>query len=67
LMTRSRSPALGARTPCSGGGERGAAGRGGRARRKLEGREGEDGAAVAGGARGVVEDLADAGLAGARR
>ncbi len=30
---------------------------------KLEGREDEDGAAVAGGSRGVVEDLADAGLA----
>jgi hypothetical protein len=27
---------------------------------KLEGREGEDGAAVAGGTRGQVEDLADA-------
>jgi hypothetical protein len=31
---------------------------------ELEGREGEDGAAVAGGSRGVVEDLANAGLAG---
>jgi hypothetical protein len=30
---------------------------------KLEGREGEDGAAVAGGSRGQVEDLADAGIA----
>jgi hypothetical protein len=31
---------------------------------ELEGREDEDGAAVAGGSRGVVEDLADDGLAG---
>jgi hypothetical protein len=31
---------------------------------KREGREDEDGAAVAGGSRGEVEDLADAGLAG---
>jgi hypothetical protein len=31
---------------------------------ELEGREGEDGAAVAGGSRGVVEELANAGLAG---
>jgi hypothetical protein len=30
---------------------------------KLKGREGEDGAAVAGGSRGQVEDLADAGIA----
>lgn len=34
---------------------------------ELEGREGEDSAAVAGGPRGVVENLADRGLAGGGR